>query len=150
MKLRWKYLFLSSTSTQLTSKTAAGTLAWKLTTDTKWKAQRKPEKEICRLINGTVCVDSIFTSNSKRYQNYQRLGVNRRQTPVSSPASQLHGGRHVGFMDGAGDVTVYLWHQSRLRWKSTQGQTLLLLFPIQESFRFFFTFFCCIINTCFI
>lgn len=36
-----------------------------------------------------------FTTRGWRYQNDQSLGVDGRQTPVSSPASQLHGSRHV-------------------------------------------------------
>lgn len=45
-----------------------------------------------------------FTTSLQHYQNDQRLAVDRRQTPVSSPASQLHGSRHV-FMEEASDVT---------------------------------------------
>lgn len=42
------------------------------------------------------------------YQNYERVGVDRGKAPVSSPASQLHGSRHIFDSYRADDVTAQL------------------------------------------
>lgn len=50
-------------------------------------------------------------SKCQRYQNYQGLGVDRGQTPASSPASQLHGGRHD---------SIHSWWRQQLHVRKTK------------------------------
>lgn len=77
------------------------------------QTQEKTEMKHSVLKEGSNAVTAFSVSTSlQHYQNNQRLGVDGRQTPVSSPASQLHGSRHV-LMEEASDVTGYLAYQRR-------------------------------------
>lgn len=96
----------SSVHPTVTEKTAAATLALKLTRgDTKqapkrhhgWLNAALEKLAVCVCVSDVclMCVCVCVQSRRGSYQNHERVGVDRGQPPVSSPASQLHGSRHI-------------------------------------------------------
>lgn len=95
----------------VSNKTAAAQLASKLTRGTTGDTLTKTKKRYPGLLKAAVEEQTEFVERKRgSYQNYKTVGVDRGKPPVSSPASQLHGSRHIFDSYRAEDVTAQLSH----------------------------------------